>query len=160
MIIDDGTRAPWHQVGSGNSARLGSAQAGEVETEHMLAPADRPRRTVTFRLRVYTATELARLIEDAGFAEVECFGDLDGWQLSRESWLVVRVRSTGWLERCARLAPCADVRTLGGDRGRLAGENRRRSEASNEQPNTQREFPDDLKHRECDKSSGGVVPGP
>ena len=28
-----------------------SAQAGEVETEHMLAPADGPRRTVTFRLR-------------------------------------------------------------------------------------------------------------
>jgi hypothetical protein len=53
MITDDGTRAPWHQVGSGNSARLGSAQAGEVETEHMLAPADRPRRTVTFRLRVW-----------------------------------------------------------------------------------------------------------
>ena len=36
-----------------------AAQAGEVETEHILAPADGPRRTVTFRLRVYTATELA-----------------------------------------------------------------------------------------------------
>jgi hypothetical protein len=36
-----------------------SAQADEVETEHILAPADGPRRTVTFRLRVYTATELA-----------------------------------------------------------------------------------------------------
>jgi hypothetical protein len=58
----------------------------------MLAPADRPRRTVTFRLRVYTATELARLIEDVGFAEIECFGDLDGGQLSRESRLVVRAR--------------------------------------------------------------------
>ena len=33
---------------------------GEVETEHILAPADRPRRTVTFRLRVYAAAELAR----------------------------------------------------------------------------------------------------
>jgi hypothetical protein len=42
-------------------------QAGEVETEHILAPADGPRRTVTFRLRVYTATELARLLEDVGF---------------------------------------------------------------------------------------------
>ena len=46
-------------------------QAGEVETEHILAPADGPRRTVTFRLRVYTATELARLLEDVGFAEIE-----------------------------------------------------------------------------------------
>ena len=32
--------------------------------------------------------------------------------------------------------PGADVRTLGGDRGRLAGENRRRSEAFSEQPKT------------------------
>jgi len=48
-----------------------AAQAGEVETEHILAPADGPRRTVTFRLRVYTATELARLLEDVGFAEIE-----------------------------------------------------------------------------------------
>jgi hypothetical protein len=51
----------------------GSAQAGEVETEHILAPADGPRRTVTFRLCVCTATELARLLEDVGFAEIECF---------------------------------------------------------------------------------------
>jgi hypothetical protein len=43
-----------------------SAQAGDVETEHILAPADGPRRTVMFRLRVYTATELARLLEDVG----------------------------------------------------------------------------------------------
>ena len=48
----------------------------------------------------------------------------------------------------------------GGYRDRFAGENRRRSEASNEQPNTQREFPDDLEHCECGERSGGVVPGP
>jgi SAM-dependent methyltransferase len=65
---------------------------GEVETQHTLAPADRPRRMVTFRLRVYTATELARLVEDVGFTDVECFGDLDGGELSRESRLVVRAR--------------------------------------------------------------------
>jgi hypothetical protein len=69
-----------------------SAQAGEVETEHILAPANGLRRTVTFRLRVYTSTELARLLEDVGFVEIECFGDLDGGQLSRESRLVVRAR--------------------------------------------------------------------
>jgi hypothetical protein len=32
-----------------------SAQAGEVETEHILAPADGPRRTVTFRQCVATS---------------------------------------------------------------------------------------------------------
>jgi hypothetical protein len=67
----------------GNSARPGSAQAGEVEPEHILAPADGPRRTVTFRLRVCTATSLARLLADAGFAEIECFRRPRRGQLSR-----------------------------------------------------------------------------
>jgi SAM-dependent methyltransferase len=66
--------------------------AGEVETEHTLVPANGPRRRVTFRLRVYTATELTRLLEDLGFAEIECFGDLDEGELSRESRLVVRAK--------------------------------------------------------------------
>jgi SAM-dependent methyltransferase len=66
--------------------------AGELETEHTLVPADGPRRTVKYRLRVYTATELARMLEDVGFAEVECFGDLNGRELSGESRLVVRAR--------------------------------------------------------------------
>ena len=65
---------------------------GEVETKHTLTPANGPRRTVTFRLRVYTATELARLLEGVGFTEVECFGDLNRGELSRESRLVVRAR--------------------------------------------------------------------
>jgi hypothetical protein len=60
--------------------------AGELETEHIPAAADGPHRTVTFRLRVYTATKLARLIDDVGF------GDLGGGKLSRESRLVVRAR--------------------------------------------------------------------
>jgi hypothetical protein len=49
-------------------------------------------RTVTFRVRVYTAIELARLLEDVGFAGVECFGDLDERKLWRESRLVVGAR--------------------------------------------------------------------
>src|SRR5215211_3193718 len=33
--------------------------------------------------------------EDIGFAEVECFGDLDGRELSHESRLAVRARKAG-----------------------------------------------------------------
>ena len=66
--------------------------AGEIETTHILDPADGPRREVTYRLRVYTATELARLLEGAGFVEVECFGDLERGELSRETRLVIRAR--------------------------------------------------------------------
>jgi ubiquinone/menaquinone biosynthesis C-methylase UbiE len=64
---------------------------GEIETDHILI-ADGERRSVTFRVRVYTATELVRLLEMVGFGQIECFGDLDGRELSRETRLVVRAR--------------------------------------------------------------------
>lgn len=69
--------------------------AGEITTDHTLAPADGPRRSVSFRLRVYTATELARMLEGVGFSEVECFGDLEASELSRETRLVIRARKAG-----------------------------------------------------------------
>jgi ubiquinone/menaquinone biosynthesis C-methylase UbiE len=65
--------------------------AGEVETDHILFTEGR-RRSVTFRVRVYTATELVRLLEDIGFGEIDCFGDLEGAELSRETRLAVRAR--------------------------------------------------------------------
>jgi SAM-dependent methyltransferase len=69
--------------------------AGEVETDHMLLAVPE-RRKVTFRLRIYTATELVRLLAGVGFGEIECFGDLDGGELSRDTRLVVRaVASAG-----------------------------------------------------------------
>lgn len=65
--------------------------AGEIETDHIHI-ADGRRRSITFRLRVYTATELVRMLEDIGFGEIECFGDYEGVELSRETRLVVRAR--------------------------------------------------------------------
>lgn len=64
--------------------------AGEIETDHILVEADGTRRGVTYRLRVYTATELARLVAEAGFAQVECFGSFEREPLSRETRLVIR----------------------------------------------------------------------
>jgi ubiquinone/menaquinone biosynthesis C-methylase UbiE len=66
--------------------------AGVIETRHTLVPAEGARRGVTYRLRVYTTTELVRMLEDVGFIEVDCFGDLDGGELSRETRLVIRAR--------------------------------------------------------------------
>jgi ubiquinone/menaquinone biosynthesis C-methylase UbiE len=65
--------------------------AGEIETDHIVL-AEGERRAVTFRVRVYTATELVRLLADVGFGEIECFGDLEGAELTRETRLVVRAR--------------------------------------------------------------------
>jgi SAM-dependent methyltransferase len=65
--------------------------AGEIETDHILI-ADGTRRNLTFRVRVYTATELVRMLEAAGFGEIECFGDYNGAELTRETRLVIRAR--------------------------------------------------------------------
>jgi SAM-dependent methyltransferase len=65
--------------------------AGEIETDHIFV-ADGARRDFTFRIRVYTATELVKMIAAVGFGEIECFGDYEGTELSRETRLVVRAR--------------------------------------------------------------------
>jgi ubiquinone/menaquinone biosynthesis C-methylase UbiE len=68
--------------------------AGVIETDHTYFAVGE-RRSVTFRLRVYTATELVRLLAELGFGETECFGDYEGGPLSRETRLVVRARKPG-----------------------------------------------------------------
>lgn len=65
--------------------------AGEIETV-LTYLAVGEKRSATFRLRVYTATELVRLLEGVGFAGSECFGDYEGGPLSRETRLVVRAK--------------------------------------------------------------------
>jgi len=52
-------------------------------------PKGREPTTVEYRLRVYTAGELTRLAREAGFAEVEFYGDPDGGPLSRETRLIL-----------------------------------------------------------------------
>jgi SAM-dependent methyltransferase len=63
--------------------------AGEIETELTYLAAGE-RQSVTFHLRVYTATELVKLIAKTGYGVIDCFGDLEGGPLSRETRLVVR----------------------------------------------------------------------
>jgi ubiquinone/menaquinone biosynthesis C-methylase UbiE len=63
--------------------------AGEIETDHIYV-AGGTRREFTWRMRVYTATELVRMLADVGYAEIECFGDYEGAELGRETRLVVR----------------------------------------------------------------------
>lgn len=63
--------------------------AGEIETDHIYVAGGK-RRDFTWRLRVYTATDLVRMLGETGFADIQCFGDYDGAELSRETRLVVR----------------------------------------------------------------------
>jgi SAM-dependent methyltransferase len=86
----------WEELGDGAlrlEARRFDAAAGEIETDHLLVTKDGRRHAITYRLRVYTATELVKLLQEAGFDQVECFGGFDpGIPASRDARLVVRAR--------------------------------------------------------------------
>ena len=68
--------------------------SGEIETDLTVLSVGE-RRSVTYRLRIYTATELVKLLAEIGFVEIECFGDLGGGPLTRETRLVVSGRRPG-----------------------------------------------------------------
>lgn len=67
--------------------------AGEIETMHMFVEAGGSRESITYRFRVYTATELIRLLEEADFTDVSCFGGWNGEALSRDTRLVLVART-------------------------------------------------------------------
>jgi SAM-dependent methyltransferase len=66
--------------------------AGITETDHTLLQPDGTRRSVSWKIRTYTATELGRLVAQAGFAEIEYLGGLEREELSRETRLVILAR--------------------------------------------------------------------
>ena len=84
----------WHPVAD-DAVRLEERRidyvAGEVENDLTLLAVGE-RRSATYRIRVYTATELVKLLAEVGFTGIECFGDFEGAPLSRETRLVVRAR--------------------------------------------------------------------
>jgi ubiquinone/menaquinone biosynthesis C-methylase UbiE len=72
-------------------ARRFDPVAGEIETDHVFV-AGGTRRDFTWRMRVYTATDLVRMLGETGFGEIECFGDYAGGELTRETRLLIRAR--------------------------------------------------------------------
>lgn len=66
---------------------------GVIETVHTFQPEQGERLSATYYLRIYTITELARLVEEAGFGELEFYGDLDGSDLEPETRLVIVARA-------------------------------------------------------------------
>ncbi|MET0938151.1 MAG: class I SAM-dependent methyltransferase [Gaiellaceae bacterium] len=65
--------------------------AGEIEATHTHLATDGQRQTHAYRLRVYSVTELAAMLREAGFAEVEAYGGLDGSELSERAWRLALV---------------------------------------------------------------------
>src|SRR5262249_27353866 len=66
--------------------------AGDIETTHTFVPAAGERRSISYRLRLYTATELVRLLQRAGFSAVEAYGDFQRTPLSEHTRLVLVAR--------------------------------------------------------------------
>ena len=67
--------------------------AGEIETSHTLIAADGGRESVTYRVRIYTVTELVRLLAEASFTGIECYGGLEREELEVETRLVILARA-------------------------------------------------------------------
>jgi SAM-dependent methyltransferase len=66
---------------------------GIVEVGLTYWPKGREPVTIDYRLRVYTASELKRLALEAGFAEVEFYGDPGGGPVSRDTRLILVART-------------------------------------------------------------------
>ena len=65
--------------------------AGEIEATHSLLAADGTRESHSYRLRVYSVTELVAMLEEAGFGEIKAFGGLEGAELSERVWRLALV---------------------------------------------------------------------
>jgi ubiquinone/menaquinone biosynthesis C-methylase UbiE len=68
--------------------------AGAAEVSHRLIRANGDRASFSYRIRVYTATELAAMLSEAGFADVEfCGGLVEREPLSPQRRLVAVARA-------------------------------------------------------------------
>jgi ubiquinone/menaquinone biosynthesis C-methylase UbiE len=85
----------WHMVGEGRlllEQRTFDPAAGVAQTTQTLVEPGGQRDSRTFSLRVYTATELAAMLDRAGFAESRCYGSFDGVPFAAETRLVIVAR--------------------------------------------------------------------
>jgi SAM-dependent methyltransferase len=65
---------------------------GVMEEDFILIRPDGTRKQLTYRVRCYTATELGKLVEQAGFVDLDYLGGLARSELSRETRLVIVAR--------------------------------------------------------------------
>src|SRR3954451_14897196 len=85
----------WHMLGEGRlllEQRTFDPALGLAQTTQTLIDAAGERDSLSFSLRVYTATELLGMLERAGFAEARCHGDLAGAPFGTNTRLVVVAR--------------------------------------------------------------------
>jgi len=74
-------------------ARRFDQVAGFVDNDFVVIGPDGTRESLTYRIQSYTATDLVRLLEDAGFTGIECYGDMEREELRIETRLVILARA-------------------------------------------------------------------
>jgi ubiquinone/menaquinone biosynthesis C-methylase UbiE len=85
----------WELVGQGRlllEQRTFDPVGGIAQTTQTLIDKDGGRDSRTFETRVYTATELTRMLRAAGFAKTTCHGDLHGAPFGTGTRLVIVAR--------------------------------------------------------------------
>jgi SAM-dependent methyltransferase len=82
----------WHRVAEGRLLLEQSAfdpASGVAQTTQTLIDGSGDRESRTWKLRVYSATELVAMASRAGFATARCFGDLEGGPFTTDTRLVI-----------------------------------------------------------------------
>jgi hypothetical protein len=74
-------------------ARRFDQVAGWVDNDFVVIGPDGTRESLTYRIQSYTATDLVRLVEEAGFGGIECYGGAEGEELRIETRLVLLARA-------------------------------------------------------------------
>lgn len=74
-------------------ARRFNQVEGWVDNDFVVIGPDGTRESLTYRIQSYTVTDLVRLVEEAGFTGIECYGGPEGEELRIETRLVLVARA-------------------------------------------------------------------
>jgi ubiquinone/menaquinone biosynthesis C-methylase UbiE len=95
-LVTLGSDRHWELLGEGRLMVMQTTfdhASGVAQTTQTFIDANNERESRTWSIRVYTATELAAMLDRAGFAEARCYGDLEGGPLSSTTRLVIVARA-------------------------------------------------------------------
>src|SRR3954471_12772804 len=95
LLVREFTENGWQLLGEGRlllEQRTFDPAGGVAQTTQTLIDRTGERDSRTFELRIYTATELVRMLHAAGFAKATCHGDLHGGPFTTDGRLVIVAR--------------------------------------------------------------------
>jgi len=91
-VVSGFSEQDWRSLGAARlllEQRTFDVRQGVAQVTQTLIDGTGARESRSYSVRVYTATEIVRMVEAAGFADARCYGDLAGGALSPQTRLVV-----------------------------------------------------------------------